>query len=107
MVRLRERLLRLACLVALVSFLAALTAFEPGAGLARPYDQGPSYGDPYSGDPTADDQPSPTPKPGSLRTAKAAGHPNVGRMEIRRAGADVSRMRWVTYFRLAVRLGIR
>mgnify|MGYP001617572748 FL=1 len=62
MVKLRERLARLACLVGLVALLAAATTFEPGRSLAKPYDEGPSGGDPYgAGDPTADDQPSPTP----------------------------------------------
>ena len=108
MVKLRERLIRLACLAALVSFIAALTVFDPGAGLARPYDSGPSYGDPYgSGDPTADDQPSPTPKPSNLRSAKSGIQANPGRMEIRRVREGSSPLRWVTYFKLVVRLGIR
>jgi len=56
---------RLAVLVALVGSLAvASLVITPGAW-ARPYtlEYGP---DPTSGDPTGDDQPSPTPKPKSL-----------------------------------------
>lgn len=56
---------RLAVLVALAGSLAVAPMVLPSVSRARPYtlDYGP---DPTSGDPTGDDQPSPTPKPKSL-----------------------------------------
>jgi hypothetical protein len=56
---------RLPVLVALIGLLAAASLVFPSVGWARPYtlDYGP---DPTSGDPTGDDQPSPTPKPKNL-----------------------------------------
>ncbi len=66
--RMRETLRhrhRLPVLVALIGSLAVASLVFTSVAWARPYtlDPGP---DPTSGDPTGDDQPSPTPKPKNL-----------------------------------------
>jgi hypothetical protein len=106
MVKLRERLIRLACLAAVASFIAALTVLDPGAGLAKPYDSGPSYGDPYGSGTRLRIPAEPTPA-NNLRSAKSGIQTTPGRVEIRRVRDGSSPLRWISYFKLVVRLGIR
>ena len=108
MVTFRTRLIRIGFLLGLLAVLAYGTSLEPTQELARPVGTGGPDGEPYSGDPTGDDLPSPTPKP--LGRAAKLGVEGVdtgkGAITLRYRGLD-STGRWSLYFRILVRLGIR
>ena len=108
MVTFRTRLTRIGFLLGLLAVLAYGTSLEPSQALARPAGTGGPDGEPYTGDPTGDDLPSPTPKP-TGRSAKL-GLEGVdtgkGVLTLRYGGFD-STDRWSLYFRILVRLGIR
>ena len=110
MVKSHERLDRLAVFFGLAVLLTAGMAFAPGRVAARPYDSGPTLGDPYGmGDPTADDQPSPTPKPTSRLAASIGGGGSVtkGGMLLQRRGSASGLWSWMTILKLSFRLGLR
>ena len=109
MVTFRTRLIRIGFLLGLLAVLAYGTSLEPTQALARPVGTGGPDGEPYSGDPTGEDLPSPTPKP-SPRAAARLGVEGLGQgkgaLTMRHGGFD-STGRWSLYFRILVRLGIR
>lgn len=84
----------------LFGLLGALWLSTPSAGLAKPYPTDPSPTE--EGDPTADDTPSPTPKPKG----------NAARIQITqyesgaRAQGAFARVPWEVYLRLLVRNGL-
>lgn len=94
-------------------FLLAGLMTAPGIAAARPYtiDPGPY---PADGDPTADDQPSPTPKKTSAVTLTNAETTPTYQAAPARASVTttrrlpyVSRMTWDLYLRILSRLIIR
>jgi len=89
----------------LLAVLVCGTSIQPQQATARPVYTGGPDGEPYgNGDPTGDDIPSPTPKPGSLKSAKAV-MPITGPTALR--GTYGSSIRWNVYLSLLIRLGIR
>jgi hypothetical protein len=107
MVTFRTRLIHIGFLFGLLAVLAYGTSLEPSQALARPVGTGGPVGEPYSGDPTGDDHPSPTPKPAPRAVGKL-GVEGKGKhvLTMRHRGFD-STGRWSLYFRILVRLGIR
>lgn len=106
MVTVRTRIIQFGFILCLLAVLVAGTSLEPQQAIARPVTlQGPD-GTPYgTGDPTGDDLPSPTPKPGSVQTVS-----NVGPMAsgtIVRRGTYRSHIRWNVYLSILIRLGLR
>jgi hypothetical protein len=94
-------ILRTACLFGLLTTFWIAT---PSRAIARPYDIDPGPG--VTGDPTADDQPSPAPKP------KHAAAVNVSRESSHNAtlgrGHIVTiRVPWDVYLRLLARTWVR
>ena len=106
MMTLRNRLIRFGFLLGLLAVLAFGTSFGPTQALARPAGTGGPDGEPYTGDPTGDDLPSPTPKPLS-RVAKLGvedTHATKGALVLRYFDSS---NRWSLYFSILVRLGLR
>ncbi len=102
MVTIRTRIIRIGFILGLLAVLVCGTSVEPQQATARPVYTGGPDGDPYgNGDPTGDDIPSPTPKPGSLRSTNAAVAPTTLR------GSYGSSIRWNVYLSILIRLGIR
>jgi len=90
---------------AAVSFLALLllVAF-PGVSSARPYSL--AGGSDQDGDPTADDQPIPTPKGGN-HARSISGHQSVtNRDEAGRVTSRHVRIAWQAYLRLIARIAL-
>jgi hypothetical protein len=95
----RRHLRSVLCCAGFVALLLVIGSLRPGTASAKPYtwtDLGPIGGS--SGDPTGDDQPSPTPKP-----SKAASyHPREGSMGVEPALRGFGRFTilWTAYRQL-------
>jgi hypothetical protein len=76
-------------------------AAAPGIAAAKTVQPGP--GPVTEGDPTADDQPSPTPK----KAAKFIGGTSTAREQARPTIAPAGRMTWDLYLRILSRLVLR
>lgn len=94
---------------AAIGFLALLLLVAaPSASLAKPFiiEEGPSQ----EGDPTADDQPSPTPKGGGSHSASITGRNALttkdGAGRVSRQERHV-RIAWQAYLRLIARIAFR
>jgi hypothetical protein len=86
----------------LFGLLAALSLGAPSRSLARPFPTDPGFGE--TGDPTADDVPSPTPKPKSKtvlapRAVQATNHDAT----LVRGPSAIVRIPWGIYLRLLAR----
>src|SRR6267154_1442519 len=105
MVTVRSRIIQFGFILCLFAVLVAGTSLEAQQAMARPASLGGSDGTPYgTGDPTGDDLPSPTPKPGSVqtvsRTASMSG-------TVVRGSTYGSSNRWNIYLSILLRLGLR
>jgi hypothetical protein len=105
MVTVRTRIIQFGFILCLLAVLVAGTSLEPQQAIARPVTTGGPDGTPYgTGDPTGDDLPSPTPKPGALKSAQRV-TPTSG--TIVRRGTYGSHIRWNVYLSILIRLGLR
>ena len=88
----------------LFGLLTALWVATPSATFARPYNIDPGPGE--SGDPTADDHPSPTPKPKamSIGTSRSQVTSNA---TLGRGTIVTVRVPWEVYLRLLNQLWVR
>ena len=105
MVTLRSRIIQFGFILSLLAVLVAGTSLAPQPAVARPVTTGGQDPSPYgTGDPTGDDLPSPTPKPGAVqnvqRSASATG-------SIVRGRTYGSSNPWSIYLSILIRLGIR
>ena len=104
MVTVRMRIIRIGFILGLLAVLVCGTSIEPQQATARPVYTGGPDGNPYgNGDPTGDDIPSPTPKPGSLKSTRAV--TPIAPTTLR--GSYGSSVRWNVYLSILIRLGIR
>jgi hypothetical protein len=105
MVTVRARVIQFGFILCLLAVLIAGTSLEPQQAIAKPVTTGGSDPNPYgSGDPTGDDLPSPTPKPGSVQAAQRAVSASG---TIVRHGTYGSSIRWNVYLSILIRLGLR
>jgi hypothetical protein len=105
MVTVRSRIIQFGFILSLLAVLIAGTSLEPQQAVAKPASLGGSDGTPYgTGDPTGDDLPSPTPKPGSMQTTSRTVSMSG---TIVRGGAYGSSIRWNVYLSILIRLGLR
>jgi hypothetical protein len=96
-------ILRAACLFGL---LAAFWVYTPSRAFARPYPTEPGTGE--FGDPTADDQPSPTPKPKAASVGTQLSVQSTHQNTTLGHGRIVSvRVPWEVYLRLFARIWVR
>lgn len=105
MVTVRSRIIQFGFILGLLAVLIAGTSLEPRQAIAKPASIGGSDGTPYgTGDPTGEDVPGPTPKPGSMQTA-----PRSASMSgtIVRGGTHGLSTRWNFYLSILIRLGLR
>lgn len=110
MVRSRGRQVRWTMLLGILGLLLIVTAIAPDPASARPRDSEPSSGEPYgTGDPTGDDQPSPTPKPNSLKSGSITrgATSDAGLRQWDRRGFLGSPLRWSELLRIISRLSVR
>ena len=97
----KRQVLQLGFILCLLAVLVAGVSIEPQQAIARPVYTGGPDGDPYgNGDPTGEDIPSPTPKPGG----KGAVAPAPVRLIGISQGTSI---RWNLYLSFLIRLGIR
>jgi hypothetical protein len=105
MVTVRSRIIQFGFILCLFAVLVAGTSLEPQQAIAKPASLGGSDGTPYgTGDPTGDDLPSPTPKPGSIQSASRTSSLSG---TVVRGGTYGSFNRWNIYLSILLRLGIR
>ena len=89
-----------------ISLLGALWIAVPVTTFARPYNIDPGPGE--SGDPTADDQPSPTPKPKArIGMASIASQGTNHDATLGRGRTVIVRVPWEVYRRLLTQFWVR
>jgi len=105
MVTVRSRIIQFGFILSLLAVLIAGTSLAPQPAVARPVTTGGSDPNPYgTGDPTGDDLPSPTPKPGAMQSPERAA-PVAGTIVRGRTYGQSNP--WSVYFSILIRLGLR
>jgi hypothetical protein len=103
MVRVRARVMTFSFILCLLAVLVCGISVDPPQAMARPYSTGGPDGTFGTGDPTGDDQPSPTPKPTKMLAAGKAVH-STGTTTVQGIPTSV---RWNLVLSILIRLGLR
>jgi hypothetical protein len=99
------RLIRAACIAALLTLGLLVAPIGQSTAVARPYSGGPASDPTGTGDPTGDDLPSPTPKPAAPGRLQAGNQLVANPLGTRFGGWTLSE-RLSLFARIVLRLGI-